>query len=83
MPAELNGNRFYMIDDSAERPSSVQSRLLTAINRRAYRFYSRRLRRKYPEAFGAGIVVSEGAARLHRIDYGDLYEKISAERTRC
>ncbi len=80
-PAELNGNRFYMIDDSAEKPSSVQSQFLTAMNRHAYLFYSRRLRRMYPEAFGAGIVVSEGAARLHRIDYGGLYDKISAERS--
>ena len=56
---------------------------MAAANRRMYRIYARRLRRKYPEAFGKGIVVSEAVARLHRIDYGDVYEKIIAEGSSC
>ena len=58
-------------------PRGGPSTLLAATNRRLYEMYARRLRRKYPQAFGKGIVVGEGVAKLHPVDYGDLYEQIA------
>jgi len=52
-------------------------RLAGGANRWLFGAYARRLRRKYPEAFGKGIVVAEGLAKLHRVDYAEVYEKVT------
>lgn len=53
--------------------------LLTYLNERVFRYYRRRLQRKFPEAFGEGIRLGSGVAKLNRIDHQDLYEKIYAD----
>lgn len=79
----LKADSFYSLEESAGEGRHLRLPLMAVANRRLYRLYARRLQRKYPEAFGAGIVVSEAAARLHRIDYVDLYDQITAERSQC
>lgn len=76
----LKSDPFYALEHG-RRGSAPRRRwpLLAAGNRRMYGMYARRLRRKYPAAFGKGIVVSEGIAKLHPVDYGDLYDKIAGE----
>jgi dolichol-phosphate mannosyltransferase len=81
----LSADPFYTLE--ASRPFAGAPRrqwpLTATANRRMYRAYARRLRRNYPDAFGKGIVVSEGIAKLHPIDYGDLYERIASEGDRA
>lgn len=48
----------------------------THLNRIIFRKYQRRLSRKFPAQMGKGIVVSEGLAKLNRLDYQDLYDRI-------
>lgn len=80
----LESNPLYALEPWGQaRPSPRRGRVAAVANRQLYRVYTRRLRQKYPEAFGKGIVVSEGVARLHRVDYGDLYEKIITEGSPC
>jgi hypothetical protein len=76
----LQQDPFYALEaPSAGDPTRQPWPLLAAANRRLYRAYAQRLRGKYPEAFGKGIVVGEGVAKLHPVDYGDLYERIERE----
>jgi len=72
---------FYALEHGRQASGPRQPRrpLLDAGNRQMFRVYAHRLRSKYPAAFGKGIVVSEGIAKLHPVDYGDLYEKIAGE----
>jgi hypothetical protein len=81
----LESNPLYALEPARDEvePASRRGYVVPAANRLMYRVYARRLRQKYPEAFGKGIVVSEAVARLHRVDYGDLYEKIIAEGGSC
>jgi hypothetical protein len=75
--AHLRTVPFYAL----EAPRGAASRALggglaSGVNRWLLGVYAHRLRRKYPEAFGKGIVVAEGLAKLHRVDYADVYEKV-------
>lgn len=56
--------------------SSIAERFWSALNGFIYRNYARRLFRKFPGAFGQGIVLSEGIAKLNQRDYRNLYDQI-------
>jgi hypothetical protein len=81
---ELGADAHYRLDEAEPvgapgRPQPPSGAALAGLNRRVYRAYARRLRRKYPAAFGRGIQVGEGVAKLHPNDYGDLYDVIGAD----
>ncbi|GEM_PF-2895984 len=49
---------------------------MTRLNRLIYRLYARRLAKKFPDQFGEGIVLSEGRAKLNKVDHRDIYSEI-------
>jgi hypothetical protein len=77
-------NPFYLITESRNGKSSDtlnidEKDILTLLNRFIYRKYSARLKRNFPQAFGKGIILTEGIAKLNRHDYQDIYQKIYKE----
>lgn len=74
-------NGFYRLENGDNRVKKRGSGLsiLTKLNRLIYQKYVQRLQKKYPEAFGKSIVLSEGVAKLNRIDHHDIYDDIYAE----
>lgn len=75
---ENSRKEFYWVGNgklSANGKGTRRERvkLLAGVNRKLYRKYADRLRRKFPEVFGAGIMLSEGLAKLNRIDNQDIY----------
>lgn len=58
------------------KKNKVSFRMLSKVNQKIYKLYAKRLEKKYPESFGNGIVLSEGMAKLNRIDNNDIYERL-------
>lgn len=56
--------------------SAPRNKLFDWMNHKVYRGYRKRLSRKYPDEFGRGIVLREGAAKLNRVNNQHIYEKI-------
>jgi len=74
-------NEFYLLKNGngVKNGKAQSSKTYSRINRKIYEKYSIRLKRKYPESFGKGILLSEGMAKLNRIDNHDIYEKLFAK----
>jgi len=78
-------NPFYLIKAESRNGKSSdnlnidEKDILTLLNRFIYRKYSARLKRNFPQAFGKGIILTEGIAKLNRHDYQDIYQKIYKE----
>lgn len=74
-------NKFYLLKNgNGHRNGKMQhSKIYSRINRKIYEKYSVRLKRKYPESFGKGILLGEGIAKLNRIDNHDIYECLFAQ----
>lgn len=80
--ATFNGppDRFYLLSNHASfKANGNHLRVFTQINRKIYRGYSKRLKRKFPQSFGNGIRLKEGMAKLNRIDNNDVYEKLFSQ----
>ncbi len=79
-PKRLPERPFYLLKDRRRGTdrghSSRRNAVLAWLNRWVFRYYSRRLNRKFPQAMGRGIVLGEGVAKLHRNDYQDLYDTL-------
>jgi hypothetical protein len=68
-------NGFYLLSKNGTRNRRTgSSQLLTKLNKKIYLKYSRRLMKKFPDSFGSGIVLSEGYAKLNRIDNQHIYD---------
>jgi hypothetical protein len=77
--ATLNGSPdvFYLLGNhNSFKSNGKLSNLVTRINHSIFSNYSKRLKRKFPDAFGNGIRLEEGVAKLNRIDSHDIYEKL-------
>lgn len=80
--ATLNGptEGFYRIGmRTSFKANGSHSTVLTRINRKIFQKYSDRLKRKFPDAYGNGIWLEEGVAKLNRIDNNDIYEKLFSQ----
>lgn len=72
---------FYVLKNSNGLSNGKMqgSKIYSQINRRIYEKYAIRLKRKFPESFGKGILLGEGMAKLNRIDNQDIYEQLFAK----
>ena len=78
---EVIRDDFYLLrsDKRSRRKGLLRRSLRTFLdflNRKMYHRYVVRLSRKYPTEFGEGIRLSEGAAKLNRVNHQDIYKKI-------
>ncbi len=67
-------DQFYTVKNGKYRASANRNGFLGRLNRWIFRNYAVRLRRKYPEKIGSGIVLQSGIAKLNSIDHQDIYE---------
>lgn len=72
---------FYLLRSARSKNQKSTLRrslggLFDRLNRKIYQRYVVRLSRKYPSEFGSGIRLSEGAAKLNRVNHQDVYKKI-------
>lgn len=78
--ARLNSepDSFYLLRNGNGNKNGKRRSIKTYsnINRKIYYRYSIRLKKKFPESFGKGIILGEGMAKLNRIDNNDIYEKL-------
>jgi hypothetical protein len=81
--ARLNSlpNNYYLLRNGnrSQNGKMQSSKIYSNINRKIYERYSIRLRKKFPESFGKGIMLGEGMAKLNRIDNNDIYENLFTE----
>ena len=80
--ATLNGppDAFYLLGNhNSFKANGNHSNMFTRINRKIFSRYSNRLKSKFPDAFGNGIRLEEGVAKLNRIDSHDIYEKLFSQ----
>lgn len=70
-----NGHHAVPGSDKQQRSQETHF-FLDRLNRFIYRRYARHLAQKYPGQFGEGIVLTEGLAKLNRVDHRDIYEEI-------
>lgn len=75
---QININKFYLLKshESSSNGKLYSSKFLSMINSKIYYKYSQRLAKKFPEAFGTGILLTEGAAKLNRLDHQNIYNKL-------
>lgn len=84
---ELPTETHYLLKRKQSRSnrSTITFGWLKRLNRRIYRMYARRLAKKFPAQFGKGIMLSEGRAKLNRVDhqhiYGDIHRQTSKQVT--
>lgn len=73
-----NTDSFYLLRkvNNTEKEKAISLKMLSSVNRKIYKLYAKRLERKFPESFGNGILLSEGMAKLNRIDNSEIYEKL-------
>lgn len=73
-----SSDNFYLIKETngSYKKNNVSFRILSKVNQKIYKLYVKRLEKKYPESFGKGIVLSEGIAKLNRVDNHDIYEQL-------
>jgi hypothetical protein len=76
-----NRNGFYSLNEvnNIDTENRFSSKMLSRINRKIFKLYAERLKKKFPEAFGNGILLSEGMAKLNRIDNNDIYEQLFSQ----
>jgi len=71
-------DRYYLLN-KRKRRSKLPFSPLSALNQLIFRSYKSRLKRKYPQEFGKGIVLDIGVAQLNRVDHHDSYVEIYSE----
>lgn len=67
-------DQFYTVKNGKYRKSMKKNGLLNRLNNWIFQKYARRLRQKFPDKFGKGIVLQKGIAKLNSIDHQDIYE---------
>ena len=69
---------FYLLkkENESQQNKGIALKMLSSVNQRIYKWYAKRLERKFPKSFGNGIVLSEGIAKLNRVDNHDIYERL-------
>lgn len=74
----LSLEKFYLLrnGDGFRNGKLRGSKIYSGINRKIYEKYSDRLKRKFPESFGKGILLGEGMAKLNRVENHDIYENL-------
>jgi hypothetical protein len=78
--AKFNNNEdsFYLLKrvNNPNKEKTISLKVLSSVNRKIYKLYAERLERKFPKSFGKGILLSEGMAKLNRIDNHDIYQNL-------
>lgn len=67
---------YLLFEPNRTAYTPPSSSLLNRLNQRIFQQYSDRLKRKYTDLIGTHLVLSEGVAKLHRIDHSQIYKEI-------